>query len=167
MDSNKIQNEQTNTFSGGMNTDAADHVLSDDQYRDALNLRYVNNKESSSGSLKVIDGFKTIYTTSKDKKEEIIETTQIGQYGIFFTEDWDYNIYAYRFPLEKKQISNDDIVKIFGPCNDWNIYESDENKNNRIRNRLSIVGRQERPDNIKLYIADGCLLYTSPSPRDS
>lgn len=27
MDSNKIQNEQTNTFSGGMNTDAADHVL--------------------------------------------------------------------------------------------------------------------------------------------
>lgn len=155
MDSNKIQNEQTNTFSGGMNTDAADHVLSDDQYRDALNLRYVNNKESSSGSLKVIDGFKTIYTTSKDKKEEIIETTQIGQYGIFFTEDQDYNIYAYRFPLEKKQISNDDIVKIFGPCNDWNIYESDENKNNRIRNRLSIVGRQERPDNIKLYIADG------------
>ena len=155
MDSNKIQNEQTNTFSGGMNTDAADHVLSDDQYRNALNLRYVNNKESSSGSLKVIDGFKTIYTTSKDKKEEIIETTQIGQYGIFFTEDQDYNIYAYRFPLEKKQISNDDIVKIFGPCNDWNIYESDENKNNRIRNRLSIVGRQERPDNIKLYIADG------------
>ena len=155
MDSNKIQNEQTNTFSGGMNTDAADHVLSDDQYRGALNLRYVNNKESSSGSLKVIDGFKTIYTTSKDKKEEIIETTQIGQYGIFFTEDQDYNIYAYRFPLEKKQISNDDIVKIFGPCNDWNIYESDENKNNRIRNRLSIVGRQERPDNIKLYIADG------------
>ena len=155
MDSNKIQNEQTNTFSGGMNTDAADHVLSDDQYRDALNLRYVNNKESSSGSLKVIDGFKTIYTTSKDKKEEIIETTQIGQYGIFFTEDQDYNIYAYRFPLEKKQISNDDIVKIFGPCNDWNIYESDENKNNRIRNRLSIIGRQERPDNIKLYIADG------------
>lgn len=155
MDSNKIQNEQTNTFSGGMNTDAADHVLSDDQYRYALNLRYINNKESSSGSLKVIDGFKTIYTTSKDKKEEIIETAQIGQYGIFFTEDQDYNIYAYRFPLEKKQISNDDIVKIFGPCNDWNIYESDENKNNRIRNRLSIVGRQERPDNIKLYIADG------------
>jgi hypothetical protein len=70
-----------------MNTDAADHVLSDDQYRDALNLRYVNNKESSAGSLKVIDGFKTIYTTSKDKKEEIIETAQIGQYGIFFTED--------------------------------------------------------------------------------
>ena len=50
MDSNKIQNEQTNTFSGGMNTDAADHVLSNDQYRDALNLRYVNNKESAAGS---------------------------------------------------------------------------------------------------------------------
>lgn len=152
MDSNKIQNEQTNTFSGGMNTDVADHVLSDDQYRDALNLRYVNNKESSSGSLKVIDGFKTIYTTSKDKKEEIIETTQIGQYGIFFTEDQDYNIYAYRFPLEKKTVSQSDVVRIFGPCSDWNIYED---KDKKVRNRLSIVGRQERPDNIKLYIADG------------
>lgn len=152
MDSNKMQTEQTNTFSGGMNTDAADHVLSNDQYRDALNLRYVNNKESATGSLKVIDGFKNICSKVG---EQVIETTQIGQYGIFFTEDKAYNIRAYRFPLEKKTISNDDIVMIFGPCNDWNIYESDENKKKNIRNRLSIVGRQEGSDNIKLYIADG------------
>jgi hypothetical protein len=58
-----------------MNTDAADHVLSNDQYRDALNLRYVNNKESATGSLKIIDGFKNIYSL---KNEEIIETTQVG-----------------------------------------------------------------------------------------
>nr|DAF92012.1 MAG TPA: hypothetical protein [Podoviridae sp. ctZkC8] len=68
-----------------MNTDAADHVLSNDQYRDALNLRYVNNKESAAGSLKVIDGFKNIYKT--ELGEDIIETSQVGQYGIFFTED--------------------------------------------------------------------------------
>lgn len=67
MDSNKIQNEQTNTFSGGMNTDAADHVLGNDQYRDALNLRYVNNKESATGSLKVIDGFKNIFSSIKKR----------------------------------------------------------------------------------------------------
>ncbi len=165
MDSNKIQNEQTNTFSGGMNTDAADHVLGNDQYRNALNLRYVNNKESATGSLKVIDGFKNIYTSVRVTEnydtinEEIIETTQIGQYGIFFTEDKDYNICVYKFPLEKKNISpskrDGDIVKIFGPCNDWNIYESEQNKTNKIRNRLSIVGRKEGEDNIKLYIADG------------
>jgi hypothetical protein len=58
-----------------MNTDAADHVLSNDQYRDALNLRYVNNKESAAGSLKVIDGFKNIFSSIK---KEIIETTQVG-----------------------------------------------------------------------------------------
>jgi hypothetical protein len=58
-----------------MNTDAADHVLSNDQYRDALNLRYVNNKESAAGSLKVIDGFKNICSL---KNEEIIETAQVG-----------------------------------------------------------------------------------------
>nr|DAE75565.1 MAG TPA: hypothetical protein [Caudoviricetes sp.] len=58
-----------------MNTDAADHVLGNDQYRDALNLRYVNNKESATGSLKVIDGFKNIFFKIE---EEVIETTQVG-----------------------------------------------------------------------------------------
>ena len=152
MDSNKIQNEQTNTFSGGMNTDAADHVLSNDQYRDALNLRYVNNKESATGSLKIIDGFKNIYSL---KNEEIIETTQVGQYGIFFTQDKTNNISVYRFPLEKKDVTDRDIKLIFGPCSDWDIYELDTNTGKKTRNRLSIVGRQEGPDNIKLYIADG------------
>lgn len=158
MDSNKIQNEQTNTFSGGMNTDAADHVLGNDQYRDALNLRYVNNKESATGSLKVIDGFKSIYKT--ELGEDIIETAQVGQYGIFFTEDQtedvvegqNRKIRVYRFPIEKKTISRDDIKMIFGPCSDWNIYED---KDKKVRNRLSIVGRKEGEDNIKLYIADG------------
>lgn len=152
MDSNKIQNEQTNTFSGGMNTDAADHVLGNDQYRDALNLRYVNNKESATGSLKVIDGFKNIFSSIK---KEIIETTQVGQYGIFFTQDENGVIQVYRFPLEKKDLSTDDIKMIFGPCSDWNIYELDTNTGKKTRNRLSIIGRQEGPDNIKLYIADG------------
>lgn len=158
MDSNKIQNEQTNTFSGGMNTDAADHVLSNDQYRGALNLRYVNNKESATGSLKVIDGFKSIYKT--ELGEDIIETAQVGQYGIFFTEDQmedvvegqNRKIRVYRFPIEKETISRDDIKMIFGPCSDWNIYED---KDKKVRNRLSIVGRKEGEDNIKLYIADG------------
>lgn len=153
MDSNKIQNEQTNTFSGGMNTDAADHVLGNDQYRDALNLRYVNNKESAAGSLKVIDGFKNIFTTKIN--DEIIETTQVGQYGIFFTQDINDVICVYRFPLEKKTISGEDIKMIFGPCSDWGIYELDVYGNKIARNRLSIVGRQEGSDNIKLYIADG------------
>lgn len=151
MDSNKIQNEQTNTFSGGMNTDAADHVLGNDQYRDALNLRYVNNKESATGSLKVIDGFKNIFFKIE---EEVIETTQVGQYGIFFTEDKESKIRVYRFPLEKKDVDGEDVKMIFGPCSDWNIYE-DTNTVKKTRNRLSIVGRQEGSDNIKLYIADG------------
>ncbi|MBF1762404.1 MAG: hypothetical protein HXP18_00455 [Veillonella sp.] len=80
-----------------MNTDAADHVLGNDQYRDALNLRYVNNKESAAGSLKVIDGFKNIFTTKIN--DEIIETAQVGQYGIFFTQDINDVICVYRFPL--------------------------------------------------------------------
>lgn len=157
MDSNKIQNEQTNTFSGGMNTDAADHVLGNDQYRNALNLRYVNNKESATGSLKVIDGLKNIYKT--ELGEDIIETSQVGQYGIFFTEelteDKKSKIRVYRFPIEKENVTNEDIKLIFGPCEDWDIYGSDEKKKKRERQRLSVVGRKEGEDNIKLYIADG------------
>nr|DAN22659.1 MAG TPA_asm: hypothetical protein [Bacteriophage sp.] len=41
---------------------------------------------------------------------------------------------------------------IFGPCGDWNIYED---KDKKVKNRLSIVGRKEGEDNVKLYIADG------------
>jgi hypothetical protein len=140
-----------------MNTDAADHVLGNDQYRNALNLRYVNNKESATGSLKVIDGLKNIYKT--ELGEDIIETSQVGQYGIFFTEEFTEDekskIRVYRFPIEKENVTNEDIKLIFGPCEDWDIYGSDEKKKKRERQRLSIVGRKEGEDNIKLYIADG------------
>ena len=171
MDSNKIQNEQTNTFSGGMNTDTADHVLSNDQYRDALNLRFVNNGNGNTGSLRVINGFDNLYTglseetegqVTKIVKEHIIETAQVGEYGIFFTEESnvedsskDKRIRVYSFPIEKENVTRDDVKLIFGPCADWNIYESDEKKRHGERNRLSIVGRKEGEDNVKLYIADG------------
>ena len=162
MDSNKIQNEQTNTFSGGMNTDAADHVLGNDQYRDALNLRFVNNKDGNSGSLKVINGFDNLYTgfhhddkLNADIKEHVIETTQVGEYGIFFTEDEQYKIRVYRFPIDKENVISKDVTLIFGPCADWDIYGSNEKKQNGERSRLSIIGRKEGEDNIKLYIADG------------
>nr|DAY15093.1 MAG TPA: hypothetical protein [Caudoviricetes sp.] len=50
MDS-KQQNIQTNTFSGGMNSDVADHLLNSDQYRYARNLRFVHGPDGDTGQL--------------------------------------------------------------------------------------------------------------------
>ena len=60
MDS-KQQNIQTNTFSGGMNSDVADHLLNSDQYRYARNLRFVHGPDGDTGQLQCINGDKEIF----------------------------------------------------------------------------------------------------------
>jgi hypothetical protein len=57
MDSNRNQNIQINTFSGGMDTDTDVSVIPHDRYRDARNFRYLSNYgESEHGKLTVIPG---------------------------------------------------------------------------------------------------------------
>jgi len=43
MDSNRNQNIQINTFSGGMDSDTDVSVIPHDRYRSAINFRYLNN----------------------------------------------------------------------------------------------------------------------------
>ena len=130
---------QMNTFSGGMNTDLADSALKTDQYRSALNMRYLTNNEGNAGELTVVEGSKLL----KVFDGEIFESTTVDKYGVVFLRNHD-GISIGRFELSEKQSDPINPVLIFGPCKDWNI-----------KNKLSIVGRKENEDNIKLYIADG------------
>jgi len=50
------QNQQTNTFLKGMNTDTSDMLLGSDQYRYAENVRIVTDTDSNSGELRLIKG---------------------------------------------------------------------------------------------------------------
>lgn len=157
MDS-KQQNIQTNTFSGGMNSDVADHLLNSDQYRYARNLRFVHGPDGDTGQLQCINGDKEIFSNLGYIKN----TYQIDKYGILFVIDGDGKLCVYRFEIPQesgKQIDTSTLKIIFGPCSDYiNATTAEEAQQQILLNytkKLSVVGRKEGDDNIKLYIADG------------
>lgn len=152
MDSNKNQNVQINTFSGGIDSDTDVSVMPHDRYRDARNFRYLSNYgDSEHGKLTVIPGMDSnpIFISSS---EQVVETKCIDKYAIFFTKKYqdethtgDYQVCIYRSEIsQSKEVANYETHIIFGPCDDW-----------KFDGRLSMVGRIENVDNMKLYIADG------------
>lgn len=152
MDSNRNQNIQINTFSGGMDSDTDVSVIPHDRYRDARNFRYLSNYgESEHGKLTVIPGMNNS-PIRISSSEQVIETKCIDKYAIFFTKRYqdethtgDYQICIYRSEIEQnKEVSEYKTHMIFGPCSDW-----------KFDGRLSVVSRIENIDNMKLYIADG------------
>ena len=158
---NKQQNVQMNTFSGGMNADVAYSVLKPNQYPFAQDFRFVQNADSRTGELSSIQGLQII-DKFNDNTQHIFETYKIDRYGIFFvmttdvhrTKIQDICIYRIDLPDLGGNVDSESLKLIFGPCKDWNIYNTPQEVTNNI-NRLSIVGRKENEDNIKLYIADG------------
>lgn len=151
MDSNRNQNIQINTFSGGMDSDTDVSVMPHNRYRSALNFRYLNNQSSSEhGKLTVIQGMDN-HPIQLDEGEKVIETKGIDKYAIIFTKKLQNNSSTgYQICIYRVEINPDGAVRnykkqlIFGPCSDW-----------EFDGRLSIVGRIENVDNMKLYIADG------------
>lgn len=138
-------NQQTNTFVKGMNSDISDAMISSDTYRYAENLRLTTNKDSNSGELRLVDGTSPIHSGDW---EEIVAMTSIrdilvvvgtrkeGQRTVF-------NIFQMNMSTEADNASYGIWQQVFS---EWLPYESDY---------MSIVGRWESDKNIKLYIADG------------
>lgn len=128
-------NQQTNTFTGGMNTDTSDALLKPQEYRKAVNLRPVTNTDSNDGELHLIDGVEQSFTD--DHFSDIYATTSIRDIGIVVGKkqcDTGWGIY---------KIQNQAITRIFGPCTET------------LGSKLSLVTRWESNSNVKLYIADG------------
>lgn len=146
------QNQQTNTFVKGMNTDTSDMYLSSDQYRYAENVRVVTNEDSNSGELHLVEG------TTEYKKIEgqyIIASDYIRDIAVFITVNnntapTEWRVY---------KIENDTTYLMFGPSPEkiWNVIlngKNDITTLNDIRKSITTVMRYESPENIKLYIAD-------------
>ena len=139
------QNQQTNTFVKGMNTDTSDMYLSSDQYRYAENVRVVTNEDSNSGELHLIEGT----TEYKEiKGQYIIASDYIRDIAVFITVN--NNTAPTTWSVYK--IENDTTCLMFGPSPEkiWN----DNTTLNDIRKSITTVMRYESPENIKLYIAD-------------
>lgn len=131
-------NQQTNTFTGGMNTDTSDALLKQQEYRKAVNLRPVTNTDSNDGELHLIDGVEHsfIYKYFSD----IYATTSIRDIGIVVgKKQLDTGWGIYKFQNNPSQT----ITCIFGPCTET------------LGSQLSLVTRWESNTNVKLYIADG------------
>lgn len=75
------QNQQTNTFLKGMNTDTSDMLLGSDQYRYAENVRIVTDTDSNSGELRIIEG----NTSLGNLGEEIIAIDSIRDIVVAIT----------------------------------------------------------------------------------
>lgn len=148
-------NQQTNTFIKGMDTDTSDMYIGEGSYRYAENLRVVTNKDSNSGELHIIEGTEKISGhTAKITVDKDNETTPSDQQLLGFTSIRDY------------------IIEIVKHGNSWSIVRVDKQGNriliagpfNKViwpdnwdgkTKPLSLVTRWEADDNIKLYIATG------------
>lgn len=158
MDINNQQ--QTNTFVGGMDTDTSDMYLDSSKYRYAENVRLVTDKDSNSGELRLIDGTKLICnisspngngTSTEYENCDILEMTSVRDLGVLILKN----------NLNKWRIVTFDKTGAITPKTGWideciwnthtvnNVQVWDGKKN------LSTVIRWEAEDNIKLYIADG------------
>ena len=129
--------QQINVFNKGMNTDTSDAYISSDQYREAVNLRFLMNNDSTTGELHTIEGWKDLGLNFYN----VLATTLIRNYGIIIEGTPDgWNIWRWDKDQDK---SDTNPKKVFGPCED------------PIGQKISLVTRWESDENVKLYIADG------------
>lgn len=153
------QNTQhINTFSGGMNSDTTDAMLSNNQYKFAFDLRYISSSTNKNGSLQAIKLPREIASFGN----EIIAVTQVRDTPVVMfrhryeedtTDIWytkeqipvkagvDY-FYIVRLELDEDNYLGYKMV--FGPCEDYVPSQ-----------KLSIETRYEDRDLQKIYIADG------------
>lgn len=146
----RVQNQQTNTFLKGMDTDTSDMLLGSDQYRYAENVRIVTNKDSDTGELHLVDGTTELYKIGED---DIIAVNSIRNITVFIVVN--INI-EHQYWSVYKSIDGNDPVLIFGPCEEKLWYDDIESvpSIDDIRNSITTVLRWEAEKNIKLYIAD-------------
>ena len=118
------QNQQTNTFVKGMNTDTSDMYLSSDQYRYAENVRVVTNEDSNSGELHLIEGT----VLSEHTNKEILATNYIRDIAVYIMKDPDssrvvdegleteHTEYTHGSWYVFKKVGDEPLERVFGPC---------------------------------------------------
>ena len=141
-------NQQTNTFITGMDTDTSDMYIGEGSYRYAENLRVVTDTDNNSGELHIIQGTDKI-TLSPAISGKLLGFTSIRDYAVAIVKNsnkWS----IYRIDVNAGE-GQDNVTTIAGPFEEQ-IWPDDRDGETK---PLSLVTRWEADDNIKLYIADG------------
>ena len=146
----RVQNQQTNTFLKGMDTDTSDMLLGSDQYRYAENIRIITNEDNNSGEVRLIEGNVNIpiYLNNEQLRDigRIMAFDAIRDVIVLITKKGNtWSVY-------KINVNNleGNAELIFGPCEET-IWPDDWDNKEKV---LTTVLRWEADKNIKLYIAD-------------
>lgn len=146
------QNQQTNTFVKGMDTDTSDILIESSKYRFAENVRITTDKDGSNGEIHMIDGTDQIQISDNPvfAGEKVLALTSIRDLCVAI-------LYKPGEPdtwrIVKWQKGSTNFVNVFGPSEEriWELDSGDK----PVFKKLSTVLRWESDKNIKLYIADG------------
>lgn len=130
---------QTNTFVKGMDRDTDIHLLGQDTYRYAENVRIVTNDDGTTSVLSNINGVQDF--TINDENDElghdyILYAGSVGEYIYIITERGKIQ-YIYRINIE------DRILK----CTVYGEFKWNEH--------IKVIANKESEDIIKLYVCDG------------
>lgn len=140
-------NQQLNTFTGGMNLDLGNALLPESSYREAYNLRLTTDTNSNSGTLHNIEGVKFDMNFVIPNKENwtIVNTSTIRDYGLVIAKHKSTSkVSVFRFKHLPENTTA--FVQVVGKPNGIMMPLSEN---------ISVVTRYEDGDNIKMYIADG------------
>ena len=130
---------QTNTFVKGMDRDTDIHLLSQDTYRYAENIRIVTNDDGTTGVLSNINGVQDYYLNDPEDvlgHEYIMYVGSIGEY-IYLITEVNSTQSIYRVNRDDKTLK----CVAYGEFG-WNEH-------------IKVVANKESKDIIKLYICDG------------
>lgn len=143
-------NQQTNIFIKGMDTDTSDMLLSPESYREARNLRLSTNKDQNTGELHMIEGTSEYSEFFKSNNLSILKLCSIRDLIVVIASGID---------IENEGEENETEIPF------WCVYkaEMDENftpvishvQNHPLGNFISTVLNYESENNIYLYVADG------------
>lgn len=142
-------NQQQNTFEGGMNSDTSDTRLSPNQYREARNVRLVTNTGNNSAEIHMIEGVAKVGDLYNTK--QILATTSIRDYGIIVadtsSDTKSFNVFYFKNKnnnVELEHYDFGDIKQVFK-----------QNISGNLQKPVDITCRWENDNLLKLYIADG------------
>ena len=144
MDTNQPNNQQTNLFLQGMDTDTSDMLLSNQKYRYAENVRITTNVDNNSGEIRLVEGNKKvdIKCSGLSITGDVLALDCIRDLVVLINKVGNsWNIY-------KINVDTGNAELIFGPC-DKPIWP--ENWNGKDKT-INTILRWESDNNIKMYM---------------
>lgn len=145
----RVQNQQTNTFLKGMDTDTSDMLLGTDQYRYAENVRIVTDTDNNTGELRLIEGNTQIDLGIQGQLLSLDAIRDMIVFVVKSNDNLSWKVYKYKPNIDDLQQALTEVLNIQVIDDEDKIWKTE----NDVKPITTIL-RWESDNNIKLYIAD-------------